>query len=200
MAKPIIVDYGGVESSFALTRLDREKLYGRKQRQTIGPDGKRCLRAELTRDGQLLVRSGMTAQAYFDAGNNWVPNGEMVGIDPDGNTVDKQNSTLGVAQTLEGPVEADAVLDMTLRTIYLLAAQELDPKLKDDLSAGKIFRFAFNYRADYALENAFLVGNEHGLFALIGNASDSSWCELEAAAVPTFDDGDDDDDLDFEMF
>ncbi len=201
MAKPIIVDYEGVESSFALTRLDRAKLYGRKQRRLLGPDGKRCVRAELTRDGSLLVRSGMTAQAYFDAEDNWVPSSEMVGLDAAGSPVDKRPSTLGIAQRLEGPVEAGAVLDMSLRTIYMLAPEDLDPLLAGLLSEGKIFKFSFNFRADYSVEEAFLVGNEHGVFALIGNPAESSWCSLESATAPSFsDDEGDDDDLDFEMF
>lgn len=201
MAKPIIVTKGGVESRFKLEKLDRSKLYGKRQRQTLDPEGNRCERAELTKDGALLIRSGMTAQAYFDESGKWVPNKKLVGLDKDGNPVDSNPSTLGVAQDLEGPVDPTEVLDLALRAVYLLTPEDLDAGLKKALLKGQVFRFTFNYRATYNSEIAYLVANKSGFFALIGSPGISEWCELETAAVDTFsDDDDDDDDLDFEMF
>ena len=84
MAKPIIVTLGGVESRFDHEKLDRAKLYGKRQRQVLDPGGQRCEKAELTRDGTLLVRSGMTAQGYFDEGGAWIPNRDLVGLDRGG--------------------------------------------------------------------------------------------------------------------
>ena len=87
MAKPIIVSFGGVQSNFDHEKLDRAKLYGRRQRQVLDPEGQRCEKAELTRDGTLLVRSGMTAQGYFDEAGTWIPNGKLVGLDADGSVM-----------------------------------------------------------------------------------------------------------------
>ena len=200
MAKPIIVKTGGATSSFKIRKLDRSKLYGKRQRQTLDPDGRRCERAELTRDGSMLVRSGMTAQGYFDPENFWVPNKQLVGI-KDGKTVKLSPSTLGVAQALVGPVDPTEVFDLNLRSVYMLDPESLDKGLEKQLKQGKVFKFPFNYRSDYNAETAFLVGNKEGYFALIGNPGITEWCELETVAVDTFDaDDDDDDDLDFEMF
>jgi hypothetical protein len=199
MAKPIVLNWKGVQSSFALEKLDRSKLYGRRQRQVLDPDDKRCERAELTRDGALLVRSGMTAQAYFDEEGHWVPNRDLVGLDPDGNPVELAPSTLGVEQPLEGPVSPNEVLDLCTRSVYVLSPDGLDPELEKRLLAGEVFRFPFNYRNDYNTETAYLVANGSGFFALVGNPAASEWCELQTVAQETFEDAADDE-LDFEMF
>jgi hypothetical protein len=200
MAKPIIVSFGGVESRFDHEKLDRTKLYGRRQRQVLDPEGQRCERAELTRDGTLLVRSGMTAQGYFDDGGAWVPNNKLVGLDAEGKPVPLQPSTLGEPQKLSGPVPATEVLDLALRSVYALNPEGLDPKLEAELKAGKIYKFTFNYRADYTAEVAFLVGNASGYFALVGEPSETDWLELQTVAAEVADDADDEGELDFEMF
>ncbi|MBL8976313.1 MAG: hypothetical protein JNK56_37255 [Myxococcales bacterium] len=200
MAKPIIVSFGGVQSNFDHEKLDRAKLYGRRQRQVLDPEGQRCEKAELTRDGTLLVRSGMTAQGYFDDGGTWVPNNKLVGLDEKGNPVPLQPSTLGEAQPLSGPVAPTELLDLAVRSVYALSPEGLDPKLEAELKAGKIYKFTFNYRADYTPEVAFLVGNASGYFALVGEPSESDWLELQTVVTEVADEADDEEELDFEMF
>lgn len=202
MAKPIVLTYQGKESSFAHTKLDRTKLYGKRQRVPLDQTGERCERAELTRDGSLVIRSKMTAQGYFDEQDCWVPNARLVGLDAEGQVVEKVGSTLGVAQALEGPVDPAQVLELGLRSVYQLDPDAVEAELSDALDRGEIFRFRFNYRADYNAETAFLLANDNGVFALIGNPTQSEWCEFEAVAPVAFDEADDeeDDDLDFEMF
>ena len=199
MAKPIVVNFQGVESSFKLEKLDRAKLYGKRQRQVLDPSGERCERAELTRDGSLLIRAGMTAQGYFDQGGAWVPNRELVGLDAGGQPLPLVPATLGAAQALAGPVAPEELLDLAVRSVYVLTPEGLDPKLAERLAAGEVFRFSFNYRADYNAETAFLVGNKAEFFALVGDPTEAPWAELATVAAESFDEGDDDE-LDFEMF
>lgn len=199
MAKPIIVRHGGHESHFALTRLDRAKLYGRRQRQPLDPEGRRCTRVELTQDGSLMVRSGMTAQAYFDEKNTWIPSSALVGIDAEGNVVDKQPSTLGVPQDLES-IEPQELLEFALRTVYSLDPLDLNDALQKELEGGALFKFRFNYRADYHAETAVLLANDSGFFALIGDPIKLPWLSLDQAPQINLDDEDEDDELDFEMF
>ncbi len=201
MAKPIIVSLGGVESRFDHEKLDRTKLYGKRERQVLDPTGQRCESARLSRDGTLLVRSGMTAQGYFDEDGQWIPNNKLVGLDPAGNPLPLQPTTLGTTQTLSGPVPATEVLDLAVRAVYTLNPEGLDPKLEADLRAGKVYKFTFNYRTDYQAEVAYLVGNATGFFALVGLPSSSEWLELQTVANEFVgEDEADDDDLDFEMF
>ena len=199
MAKPIVLSWQGGTSSFDHRKLTRERLYGKRTRVTLDPEGKPCARAELTVDGDLLVRSGMTAQAYFDEAGNQFAIGDLKAFDPDGNELERIPSTLGAEQALHGPVDPSEVLDIRLFSVFALTELELDAQLAEALQAGKVFRFDFKYRADFAPDTAFLVGNEHGVFALIGRPAPAPWMELEQAVVDDFDD-DDDDDLDFDMF
>ncbi|MCR9161622.1 MAG: hypothetical protein NXI35_13115 [bacterium] len=198
MARTIVVSLDGNESTFAFSRLDRKKLYPTKKRIPLDADGEPCQRASLTEDGSMLVTSGMTGQAYFDAGGRWVQSSELVGLDSEGNPVDKQPSTLGVAQALT-EVEPDALLDAATTSVYALDPDELDGELQRRLDEGAIFRFAFNVRADYHLETAYLLANDSGTFVLLGDTYDVPWCTIDAPVV-TDDDDDDDDELDFEMF
>jgi hypothetical protein len=201
VAKSIVVTFAGAESSFALEKLDRAKLYGRRERRSLDPLGRRCERAELTRDGALLVRSGMTAQGYFDEGGEWIPNRDLVGLDRQGQPLAQVPSTLGIAQPLIGPLAAEEVLDLAVRTVYLLEPDQIDDALAEQLRGGHAFRCAFNYRADYKAETAVLVGNETGFFALVGCVIEPTWSSLETVARESFDDADsEDEELDFEMF
>ena len=85
MAKPIVVNLGGNESRFSFSKLSRSKLYGKKRRVVLDPDGNPCAKAALTEDGSMLLKSGMTGQGYFDGGGRLHERGSLVGIDADGN-------------------------------------------------------------------------------------------------------------------
>ncbi len=202
MAKPIVLTWQGEESSFALTRMARDKLYGSRQRVHLDPNGARCRRAALTDDGSLLLLQGMTAQGYFDPQGAWVPNNTLTGLNPKGDEVDKVASTLGVPQQLEGPLDATEVLDLSITSVYSLEAEEVGEALSVRLAAGDIFRFRFAYRTGYNLEVGILLGNEGGAYALIGRPQPTEWNELEQIVQPLLEDDEDDleDDLDFEMF
>jgi hypothetical protein len=81
MAKGISVSFSGATSAFALEKLERSKLYGTRRRVAMGPDGLACGRASLTDDGQVLLRSGMTAQGYFAADGRQVEASELAPVD-----------------------------------------------------------------------------------------------------------------------
>lgn len=201
MAREIMLTLGEAVSSFAFSKVDRSKLYGRRRRVPLDPDGQPCEKAGLTADGALLVRPGMTSQGYFDEGGYWYPVGDLVHLDADGAEVSRFDSTLGVPQPLT-EVAPQALLDVRVQSIYALDASELAPELGAALEAGKIFSFEFTYRAGYKRDQGLLVANAEGTFALIGQPVTPDWCELDAVPVEDFaeDDGGFDDDLDFEMF
>lgn len=202
MARQIVVQLGERPSSFGFKKVDRKKLYGSRKRIPLDPTGEPCTRAALTEDGALLIQGGMTAQGYFTEDGYWVPNKELVGLDAEGEPVDKRPSTLGEAQTLEGPLGPEALLDTKVHAVYALEPDEVDEALVAQLAEGALFRFPFSYRGDYSQDVAFLVQNAEGeLFALVGRSLDPEWRDPEER-IPTFteDEDDDDDELDFEMF
>ena len=201
MAKPIVVRFQGKESRFDHKKVSRRKLYGYRRRQAMDSSGATCTKASLTEDGRFLLESGMTAQGYFTADGRWVPNKELVGLDQEGVVVEKVPSTLGTAQPLEAVMPQD-LLDLRMSSVYALAEQSVDAELKTALEQGIIFRFAFNYRGDYEAETAFLVANDSGIFAVIGDVTSPEWIEPVAVQAVMSEEEEDpfEDDLDFEMF
>lgn len=200
MARSIIVSLQGKPSTFGYSRVTRKHLYASRKRVPLDPKGEPCQRAELSDDGSMLIVSGMAGQGYFAEDGRWVANDELVGLDVEGNPAPLQPSTLDVAQPLQ-EVEPEALFDSTVGAVYALEPESLDPALQKELEAGKLYRFPFNPRTDYHTDTAYLLANEQGTFAIVGNTMQIPWCELEQPAVD-LDDADDDDggELDFEMF
>ncbi|MEM9555756.1 MAG: hypothetical protein AAGC60_15995 [Acidobacteriota bacterium] len=201
MPRTIVVERDGAVSSFKFRKIDRARLYGQKRRIHLDPSGAACTRAALTEDGSLILRAGMTAQGYFDEDGQWLRYGELVGLDADGEALEKVPSTLGEAVALEGPVAPRELLDCRVQSVYSLDPEELDEALAASLREGAIYRLPFVYRSDYHQGRAFLVANPAGeLFALVVDPAPPDWSEPHV--LPAYDDEDDgfDDELDFEMF
>ena len=188
----------GAISSFALEKLERSKLYGSRRRIAVDAHGNQSTRGSLTDDGQVLIRSGMIAQGYFDAEGRQVEASELTAIDEQGRELPIVPSSLGVAQFLRGPVSPKELLDLAVTTVYRLLPEELDEELAQALKRGECYCAPFNYRPDHRSEAAYLIQNESGIFALIGLTAAPQWMEQDTA--PAADDAGDDGDLDFEMF
>lgn len=202
MAKAIVVEHRGGVSSFAFNKIDRSRLYSRRRRVPLDPEGRPCTRAALTGDdASLLVRPGMTAQGYFDEEMRWIPSKELVGIDAEGQPLEMRPSTLGEPVALSAAVDPTALLDVRVQAVYLLSPEELTDELKADLLDGKIFRFPFNYRPGWDDGEAYLIANEKGdFFALSGQRFTPDWAAPNALLEPLGEDEDFGDELDFEMF
>jgi hypothetical protein len=199
MGKALLVSHHGVESSFGLAKLERSKLYGSRKRVVVDATGAPCTRAALTEDGRVVLRAGMTGQGYFDASGRQLEASELGAVDGAGEPLPLVPSTLGVAQPLEGPVSPRDLLDLSITSVYELSAEALDPALGAALAQGSLFRAPFNYRPDYRAETVYLVQNDAGLFALVGQPAPAPW--LAPDAPPPADDAPADaDELDFEMF
>jgi hypothetical protein len=199
MAKPIIVSFSGNASSFTLNKLERSKLYQTRKRMPLDSSGEVCLRAAMTGDGANVIKSGMAAQGYFAEDGRWVPKEELVGINPDGTVAELKPSTLGVEQQLLGPISPRELLDLDVVATYALAPEAIDDALLTALRNGDLFRFPFNYGADYNCETAYLLANGEGIFAVVGNPTTPLWVEEAEVFVAEPSDDTADDDLDFEM-
>lgn len=199
MARSIIVTHQGKPSTFGYSRVTRKQLYASRKRVPLDAKGQPCQRAELSDDGSMLIVSGMAGQGYFAEDGRWVSTEELVSVGSDGKEVPPQPATLDVPQALT-EVEPEAVLDSTAEVVYALEAEKLDAGLQKALSDGKLFRFDFNPRGEQT-KTAFLLANEQGTFAIVGDRLQIPWSELEKPAVE-LDDADEGEDgeLDFEMF
>jgi hypothetical protein len=200
MAKTINISFKGEAAVFAYKPIDRTVLYGKRRRIAFDEAGNECAKASLLADGSLLIRSGMTAQGYFTPENIWVPQGELEAINPDGSVPELFPATVG--ESVEASeVTATEALQMRFDTTYSLEPESLADSIKKILDGGGILQFPFNPRADYQLEQAILVGNENGYFALIGQPIEYEFASLSSLVSVTEEaESESTDDLDFEMF
>ncbi len=198
MAKGIVVSLSGEVSEFGITRVDREKLYGRKVRTIVDEAGKPAQAALLTSDGSALVPPGGTASLYVDEAFDCVERSELKAISADGKPVAPVPSTLGVEQPL-AEVSPQVVLDHVVTAVYQLSPATLGEKLKAALAAGKIFQTRFNYRDDFDDAAAFLLQNEAGPFALVAQPTDFAFVERDAPTLTPDDESDEGGELDFNM-
>lgn len=201
MARNLVFTFKSADSTFRFSKLERARLYGARKRIVMDREGEPCQRAELTDDGAIVLQQGMMAQGYFDDEGTWFPNNQLVGLEPDGSPAPVFPSTIGVPQPLQGPVPAESVLDARIQSVYMLDPEEMSDALAASLADGDIYQFPYSYRTDHRSQIGFLLSNDDGVFALIGDWAAPAWCELEAP-IGDFDSDDDalDDDLDFEMF
>ncbi|CAK0742711.1 conserved hypothetical protein [Gammaproteobacteria bacterium] len=199
MAKPIVLQLGEETSSFALSRLDRAKLYGYKERQVIDAEGQSCSPAYLTSDGSALVPGGGLAMLYVDPHFATIERSDLKTVDAQGVELALHASTLGACQALD-PVTPQQVLDHVIHTVYQLAPEQLGPQLAIALEAGQIFKAPFAYREDYQLQTLFLVKGENAFFALIGSPTGFSLVRREAILEENLTEEDElSEDLDFSM-
>jgi hypothetical protein len=197
MAKPVVLSFGGITSSFDAVKVDRSKLYGSRKRIAVDAKDRQCVKAALTADGSQLIRSGMTAQGYFSEDGSPIARTEMVGLDPAGNVVEVKPSTLGVEQALSGPVSASEVLDLELESVFWLEPIEVTENLMASLKEGAIYMCAFNYTAGLEVETAFLLSNSEGIFAIVGKPVEPQWVEEGTVFLAEVTE-DEEDELDFE--
>ena len=198
MAKPVILTSGNKQYSFDVTRIDRAKLYGVRKRLPLDANGQLCTKASLTLDGENLLSSGMTAQGYFNSEGLPISRQEMVGLDAQGEMVEKIPSTLGFPQKMEGPVNASEVLDLDVESFFCLEPIEVETSFLAELRSGAVYKFCFNYSAGLEMESAYLVANDDGFFAIVGSTASGEWVEEAAVYAPVDDDDTFTDDLDFD--
>jgi len=199
MPKPIILNKNNYSSIFHLKKIERKKLYGFKKRLAIDENNNECKRASLTEDGQILIKSGMTSQGWFVEGGKQIESNEIGAIDENNNELELIPSTLGINQNLEGPSDPKELLDLSITTVYSIIPDEISEDLKSSLERGEIWKFNFNFRADYRMETSYILKNENGYFAIVGIPYNIKM--LTPNEVPPEDEDEDiGDEIDFEMF
>lgn len=199
MAKGIVVDLAGEQSTFSFSKVDREKLYGRKERVIVDENDQPCSWAWLTADGVALIPPGGTAYNYVNPNFENVERKQLKAVGPTGEFLTPVPSTLGVPQPLSEPVPPQRVLDFSILSVYELVPEALGETLRQALKDGKIYECPFNYREDYHGQTMLLLQNDQGIFALIGEPTGFDFICPEEVTTETAADEDTGDDLDFAM-
>ena len=199
MVKPLILSKDKKDSIFQIKKIERKKLYGYRKRLAIDENNEECKRASLTEDGQILIKSGMTSQGWFIDGGKQIESNEIGAIDENNNELSLIPSTLGINQNLEGPSNPKELLDLSITTVYSILPDEISKDLEHSLDKGEIWKCNFNFRADYRMETCFILKNDTGYFAIVGIPNHINMLSPNAQP-PEDEEGDEDDELDFEMF
>ncbi|MBC6421942.1 MAG: hypothetical protein GDA38_10605 [Hormoscilla sp. SP12CHS1] len=185
MAKPLVLTYDGKDIPFSLAKVDRSKLYGSVDIETLDEDGKICEMAVLAGDGKTLIGKGGTALAYISQNREWCDKSNLKPVDFDGNEIKPVQSSFNQPNPLERKVTIDKFLNFNIRSSYMLNCEtELDPKLLDELGNGAIYAFPFSYSGGLEPDTAFLLkGTDDTIWMLVGKETEINFIGYEQTAA-----------------
>ena len=144
-----------------------------------------------------LINSGDASNVHVDNKNNYINKSEIIGIDSEGNKIDRFPSTINIPQVVNKTNE-NYLLDFDCSSLYNLKPDILESDFQEKLDNGDIFSFNFNYYEDFNVEKGVIIKNDNGYFAIIGKEIFHSWIEKSENISEGFETPDDID-IDFEM-
>ena len=198
MAREILLNFNKKKSSFAISKIDRKKLYGFKKRLFLDEKGKECSKANLEEETGILFVNSDISSCYLDHKGNYIEKSDLEAINENGKKVKKEDSTIGKEVNLNSITTEDA-LNLKVNSVYHLEPKEFDKNLKSKLDKGEVFSFPFNYYADFKLEDGIILKSEKEYFALIGRKTSCHWVGENSDDLPEDVEEFEDNDLDFEM-
>ena len=186
MAKAIQFVAGKLKFAAALTKIDRDKVYGFIEVKVNDDKGNPCIMGSLLDDGRTLVLNGATAMKTVDASFNELDKKELKVVYQDG------KDAVLVPSSYEAEVNLiettlDDLFNLEITSVYQLDFEDAAQKksVSNFLADGKVARFVFNYSADYEGADAILISNADGIFALTGRIIDFPFLENKLAPVAT---------------
>lgn len=201
MARQIVLRLGDEESAFAFAKVEREKLYGKKQRVVVDTEGRACQSAWLTADGTALVPQGGTGHVYVDDSWDATAHGARRAVSLEGELLADVPSTLGVPQDAQIVSPAE-VLDHTTQSVYQLTPDGLGLRAAEALGEGHILKLPFSYRDGHEQEVLFILQNAEAIFGLVTRPTQFEMISRQALPGDDVADEEEDDldgDLDFSM-
>jgi hypothetical protein len=186
MAKAIQFVAGKLKFAAALTKIDRDKVYGFIEVKVNDHEGKPCIMGSLLDDGRTLVLNGATALKTVDSKFNELDKKELKVVYQDG------KDAVLVPSSYDGEVSLtettlDDLFNLEITSVYQLDFEDAAQKksVSSYLADGNVARFVFNYRADYEGADAILIANTNGIFALTGRIIDFPYLENKLVPVDT---------------
>ena len=201
MHKTIEVSYKNTKSCFALSIFNRSKLYGTKKRVPVDVYGRKCISASLTIDGRFILPTGSTGILFLDEKNDIADKKKLKAINEDGIEVHQNPSTLNTTQQLGELINAEELLDYSIRSIYILEPISVSIEFDEQVSQFSVFRIPFQYAASYHSYESFVLKNDNCWFLLIGEKLDFDFIGLDQAdlSIPECESEEFMDQIDFAM-
>lgn len=183
MGKVIQFAADNLKFAAALTKIDRDKIYGFIEVKVNDDKGNPCTMGSLLDDGRTLVLNGATALKTVDSKYNELDKKTLKVVYQDGtDAVLVPSSYEGEVKLLE--CSMDDLFNLEISSVYQLDIEDAEQKkmVTNFLADGKVARFVFNYRADYEGADAIIISNANGIFALTGRIIDFPYLENKLTA------------------
>lgn len=200
-------EYEGSPVSCGISKVDRSKLYGYAKTEILDDRGRPCSVVTLASDGRTLIPAGGVALAYVSPSGEWREKKELKAVDMNGDLIEGVTSTFKQVVDLKEESSVENFLDHNIRMVYELSLEEdfeFPEALITELKDGKIYTFPFSYRGGLTADTAFILeGEDETIWMLVGKKTNVNFISYEQAqgvAAPEESEGDDDEDLDFNMF
>jgi hypothetical protein len=205
MPKPLVVTFRGRDLPLDFEKVDRSKLYGYVDTETVDDTGKPCELGTLLGDGHSLVGKGGTGLAYVSQDGLWLTKSQLRPVDRDGQPITPVKSTFDAPVPLSDTATIDEYLSHNIHLVYMLSATDgLDEAFLAELKSGTIYQFPFSYRGGVTASAGFLLlGADGNPFLCVGTPTLVEYVGLKAAAPAVSDlevaDSADDDAMDFNL-
>jgi hypothetical protein len=201
MARNLRFVHAGSSWEAAITKLDRDKVYGWVEQVAADAQGRPCAVGNLLDDGSTLFLSGATALKVVDDTLCEVDKQTLRTVYHDGKDAVLVPSSYDGDVQLE-PATLDDLFDLEVTAAYQLMWEDTAARdaLVNVLAGGQLFRFIFNYRADYEGADALLLTAQGEVFVLTGRFLRFPYLEnAPVVAQAAEDDAEGEDDMDFGM-
>ncbi|MBX7061180.1 MAG: hypothetical protein K1X52_05945 [Pyrinomonadaceae bacterium] len=202
MARPLVLVLDGVEYPVGITKVDRDKLYGRIEIEAFDEKGREAELRILAADGKTLINKGGTALATITDKGDSVDRNDLVPITEDGDKIESVPSSFNQNNIL-AKAEVDDYLLQIVKSVYLVSPfEDADISgLLDQVSAGEIYGFPFSYRGGVEYDSAYLIGSGKDAFIVTGKQAELDFIKLNESSVLNNDEEDEIsvDDLSFDL-
>lgn len=202
MAKVIEFVADNFKFAAALTKVDRDKVYGFIELKVKDDSANPCILGSILDDGKTLILNGSTALKTVDAKYNELDKKQLKVVYQNG------EDAILVPSSFDGEVKLSAAsfddfFNLEIASVYQLEFEDSSAlkSASDYLANGKLLRFIFNYRADYEGADAILISNSDGVFALTGRIIEFPFLDnqLSTSVESLFEETVEDEEMDFGM-
>lgn len=182
MPRSLVLSLDGREFDVRITKIDREKLYGKVEIEAFDEKGNPAQLLVLAPDGKTLIDKGGTSLANVDENGDSISRADLIAVDEDGEKIETIPSSFTQTNVLKKASVEDYVSQL-VKSVYVIdALDETDRKyLQDHVSAGLIYNFDFSYRGAIEYDKAFVIGNRSDAFMIVGKPGELEFVKLNQA-------------------
>ncbi len=200
MAKPLVVQFAGVDLPLDMSRVERSDLYGYVEVEALDSQGRKCFSATLADDGQTVVASGGSAFAKLSADGKWLEKTQIKPVDVEGKEITPVPSSFAAPVALTQTATVEEYLSHNIRSVYQVSSEADLSGLMAKLKEGMIFSFPYSFRGGLEADAGFLLLAADGTpFVAVGSPTKLEFISFDQPAAAEEEAAEGEEDLDFGM-